>query len=88
MTDNVGVGISIKMFMEIYAVGKLTHIRLVQKEPDSGGSRAPFWEAWTMTVCSSTAQGSSVEEDTGWVMSGAKQTWNNLSVAGQMEDMV
>lgn len=69
-----GVDISIKMLMNIYAVSKLTRIHLVQKKPGSGGSRAPSWEAWTMRVCSSTAQGSSVGEDTGWVMSGAEQT--------------
>lgn len=60
---------------------KLTHIHLVQREHGSGGSTTPSWEAWTMMVCSSTAQGSSVEEDTGWVMSGGEQTLNSLSVA-------
>lgn len=79
---------STKLFMKNYAVSKLTHIHLEQMEPGSGGSTAPSWEAWTMTVCSSTAQGSLVAEDTGWVMSGGEQTWNNLFVAGRIEDMV
>lgn len=75
-------------FAKMYAVIKLTHIHLVRKKFGWEGSRAPSSEAWTMTVYSSTAQGSSEGQDIGWVMSEGGQTLNNPSVAGQIENMV